>query len=366
MGANRKELLAAAETGLVESGGFHNLREGDADSEGWRQERVSLFGSDAVHPKKGAQNFFNEAKSQAGTTAGELAANVQRPAEQYRGRYDEVKPEAVAIVRAFELGSLKPAQRQKLQKVTKEAQDLGLKAGGAKAEPPPKQLVTRFKAAKVAMQEVEGTPYVWGGGHNTGKVNPTGGLDCSGAVSYVLQHVGVKLPGGVTSGDMGAYLKPGPGLLTVYYNAGHTFLKLGDEYWGTSVGDSGAGGLGRHDAPSASYLSQYNVAHVPGMGRKQLLQMGFKGAAASGNFASPGITYSEGGTVATIDPGAAATMTGKPGFSKKPIRLTPLQKYRRTKKALHELGVGESSTTTSHTSGSVLSELEKKYLGAAA
>jgi cell wall-associated NlpC family hydrolase len=358
MGANRKELLAAAETGLVESSGFHNLHSGDADSEGWRQERVSLFGSDAVHPKKGAKNFFNEAKSQTGATAGELAANVQRPAEQYRGRYDEVKPEAAAVLKAFDKGGLKPGQQKRLRVVSKEAQKLGLKsAGAANVGPAPKNVVTRFKAAKVAMKEVEGLPYVWGGGHGSPTSSPTGGgLDCSGAVGYVLNKIGA-MKGSLTSGDMGSVLKPGPGALTVFYNGEHTFLRLGNEYWGTSVGDSGAGGLGPHPAPSAGYLASYNVGHVEGLGRKQAIQLGFKNLGSGGSAAFPGMTLSQSGTTATINQGAGSTVSGKPGFSKKPIMLTPLQKVRKAEVKLKRLSAPEAPAPAT----AVLDKLERKY-----
>jgi hypothetical protein len=358
-GATYKELLASSETGLVESG-FKNLDYGDADSEGWRQERTSIYGTrEPRNVKAGADNFFEESISDTGgargrgMTAGELAQAIQGSA--FPERYDERKPEAVAILRAYKKGQPTPKLRAKLKKAQGEAAKLGLNVGGqGKVGKPSKQVVTRFKAAKIAMKDVEGTPYVWGGGHNAGKVDPSGGLDCSGAVSYVLQHVGVELPGGVTSGEMGNYLKPGPGLLTVYYNAGHTFLKLGDEYWGTSVGDSGAGGLGPHGAPSDSYLSEYSVAHVPGMGRKQLLQMGYK---PGKSFASPGITYSQGGTVATVDPSAAVTKSGKPGFSKQPIALTPRQKMNRANRKLKALSTPSAEAPTS----SILDDLERKY-----
>jgi Transglycosylase SLT domain len=257
-----------------------------------------------------------------------------------------------------------PKALKQLRSTQSEAAKLGLKTAKPKASsfgPAPKKVVTRFKAAKVAMKEVEGLPYVWGGGHGSPTSSPTGGgLDCSGAVGYVLNKIGV-MKGSLTSGDMGSVLKPGPGALTVFYNAEHTFLRLGNEYWGTSVGDSGAGGLGPHDAPSADYLASYNVGHVVGLGRKQALQLGFKNLGSGGSEAFPGMTLSQAGTTATINEGAGATMSGKPGFSKQPIKLTPLQKFNQTKKQLHNLGVGESSTTTSHPSGSVLSRLEAKY-----
>lgn len=100
--ANRKELLSAVETGLVESN-LANLPGGDADSAGWRQERSSLY-PDPTNVIDAAQRYFSEtasAGSGAGISAGTLAANVQRPAEQYRGRYDEVKAQAAPVLQAW-------------------------------------------------------------------------------------------------------------------------------------------------------------------------------------------------------------------------------------------------------------------------
>jgi hypothetical protein len=158
---------------------------------------------------------------------------------------------------------------------------------------------------------------------------------------------------------MGEVLKPGPGAVTVFYNAGHTFMKIGNEYWGTSVGDSGAGGLGPHPAPSESYLAQYSVGHVPGLGKKQALQLGFS-PTASESF--PGMTLSASGTTATVDPSATATRD-RPGFSKSPIRLTPNQKAHRTLKKLEQVGAGVSQSSTGGTEdkGAILKSLEATY-----
>lgn len=357
-GATRKEKLAAAETGLVESG-FRNLPGGDADSEGWRQERASIF-PNPRNVKAGAQRFFSEAKEQSGATAGELAANVQRPAEQYRGRYDEEKPKANAILSAFERGALKPAQQRKLAMTQLKARKLGLKVPDASSlGPAPKQVVTRFKAIKKAATALTNRhiPYVWGGGHGSIESAPSG-LDCSGAVSWVLNKAGIlKTP--LTSGSMGEVLKPGPGAVTVFYNGEHTFMKIGDEYWGTSVGDSGKGGLGPHDAPSASYLAQYNVGHVPGLGKKQALQLGFS-PTASESF--PGMTISSSGTTATINANAGSIQE-KAGFSKSPIKLTQAQKAQRTLKKLEQVGAGlsEKPSEGSESKASVLRDLERTY-----
>ncbi|MBS1894321.1 MAG: transglycosylase SLT domain-containing protein [Actinobacteria bacterium] len=236
----------------------------------------------------------------------------------------------------------------------KEAKELGLKVASntISVGKPPKKVVTKFQQIKHAANELEskGFPYSWGGGHNTDfapggdQENGGPGYDCSGAVSWVLHQAGI-LSEPLTSGNMGSVLAPGPGLVTVYYNSGHTFLKIGNEYWGTSVGDSGSGGIGRHPAPSEAYLSEYNVGHVPGLGRKQALQMGFKPGAFSTTSTSgavesaPGMTTSTNGTTATIDPGKG-TEQNKATFSKRPIILTPQQHYNRTVRKLKSVGIG--------------------------
>src|SRR4051812_303699 len=93
-GATAKEIKAAIETGLVESG-LRNLRGGDADSAGWRQERASLY-KDPTNLHASINRFFDETAAVRGKygRAGELAAAVQRPAAQYRGRYQDVEAQA--------------------------------------------------------------------------------------------------------------------------------------------------------------------------------------------------------------------------------------------------------------------------------
>jgi hypothetical protein len=76
----------ALATGLVESG-LQNLSGGDADSAGWRQERASLY-KDPTNLQHSVNRFYDELKQHdRGQSIGELAADVQRPAAQYRGRY---------------------------------------------------------------------------------------------------------------------------------------------------------------------------------------------------------------------------------------------------------------------------------------
>src|SRR5882672_7181547 len=237
----------------------------------------------------------------------------------------------------------------------KKAENLGVNPKAPNKASP--KVVTRFKAAKSAAAQLEKLklPYVWGGGHNAGKVDLGSGVDCSGAVSYVLQKMGVKLPGGVVSGEMGNYLEPGPGAVTVFYNPEHTFMKIGNEYFGTS-GSNPGGGAGIIDASIAGPESKsgaYSVGHVPGLGQKVALQLGIKGTQSF-----PGMSLSPGGTSATINPGAGASV-GTPGFSSEPIKLTPQQKYRRTKKALREVGIGTKQAPEEPSQ--TLKDLERRY-----
>lgn len=66
-----------------------NLPGGDADSYGFRQQRESIYGRQPL--RKQINNLYNELHQlDHGQSPGELAADVQRPAAQYRGRYREV------------------------------------------------------------------------------------------------------------------------------------------------------------------------------------------------------------------------------------------------------------------------------------
>ena len=108
-GATPKEIKSAFETGLVESG-LRNLPGGDRDSQGWRQERASLY-KDPRNLDASINRYFDETGAVKGKygTAGALAAAVQRPAAQYRGRYQERSAEAEALMRQFGGAGVAPA-----------------------------------------------------------------------------------------------------------------------------------------------------------------------------------------------------------------------------------------------------------------
>lgn len=105
VGATPMELKAAVETARVESN-YSNPSGGDADSAGWRQERASLY-PDPTNVEHSARRFFSEARKLRGKygTAGALAAAVQRPAAQYRGRYQQVSGEADRVLGGLRAGA---------------------------------------------------------------------------------------------------------------------------------------------------------------------------------------------------------------------------------------------------------------------
>ena len=105
-GMDREAILGALSTGLVESN-LTNIRGGDADSSGWRQERASLY-KDPNNLTNSINRFFNEWKEhdKPGFNPGLTAANVQRPAAQYRGRYSERMDEAKGLLAKYGGGKM--------------------------------------------------------------------------------------------------------------------------------------------------------------------------------------------------------------------------------------------------------------------
>lgn len=96
-GMSREAMLGALSTGIVESG-LQDLEGGDRDSYGFRQQRESIYGRDNLQTQ--INNFFDEWEQfdKPGFNPGQTAANVQRPAEQYRGRYAQHIAEAKKLL----------------------------------------------------------------------------------------------------------------------------------------------------------------------------------------------------------------------------------------------------------------------------
>ena len=74
-----------------------------------------------------------------------------------------------------------------------------------------------------AANQIIGTPYVYGGGHQSFSA---AGYDCSGAVSYAL-HGGGLLSSPEDSTGLESYGSPGPGRwVTIYADSGHTWIVI--------------------------------------------------------------------------------------------------------------------------------------------
>jgi hypothetical protein len=109
-------------------------------------------------------------------------------------------------------------------------------------------------------------PYVYAGGHEQpARFEP---FDCSGSVSYVMQQAGYRVPT-EASGQIPVWKFPaGPGRVTIFYNPGHTFMRIGNRYFGTSGFARPGGGAGwfSTDKLPAGYLGQFREVHVPKLG----------------------------------------------------------------------------------------------------
>jgi Transglycosylase SLT domain len=108
--------------------------------------------------------------------------------------------------------------------------------------------------------------YCWGGGHAAKPGPSTGsycwsvagqqvfgateaGLDCSGAVRWLLVLSGYPDPGGLISNELGAHYPSGPGrAVTIWSNVDHVWVEINGRDWGTA--DS-------------------NFAHGPGFGPQE-------------------------------------------------------------------------------------------------
>ena len=116
-------------------------------------------------------------------------------------------------------------------------------------------------------------PYLWGGGHE--QPARFGPFDCSGSVSYVLQQAGYTVPT-IASGDIPSWQFPaGPGRVTIFYNATHTFMRIGNRYFGTSTSPA------RAAAPAGSAPTGSRRATWPTSTRSTCRELGDNAFAAA-------------------------------------------------------------------------------------
>lgn len=284
---------AGIETGIVETH-LQNLPGGDADSAGWRQERRSIY-KDPTNLDASIRRFYREtaAIKHKYKRAGDLAAAVQRPAAQFRGRYQAVSGQAQALLGGGGGGgggAMAPGQtttrtitpgvdnsairagliQQFLGRQNQDPLDFALGVRAAQDVAPITKTSTTTMgtkqpsgdyAARAGALNAQRLPYKWGGGHG-GRVNPNAAqpLDCSGAVSAVL---GINPR---VSGELAKWGKPGRGKrVTVYANGHHTLLEIDGHFFGTSASNpgGGAGWIPRAQI-SNQYLKGFTARHPPG------------------------------------------------------------------------------------------------------
>ena len=159
---------------LVESG-LSNVPGGDRDSVGYFQMRTSIwdqgpYAGYANKPERQLDWFLDQAEAVKKQRLarglpvdderqyGEWIADIERPAAQYRGRYQEQLDEAQALLQVI-------------------ADSAGTRREGAQA-----------RQALALVEGQLGRPYRWGGS------SPQTGWDCSGLVQWAYRKVGVELP----------------------------------------------------------------------------------------------------------------------------------------------------------------------------
>jgi cell wall-associated NlpC family hydrolase len=175
---------------LTESG-MRNLDHGDRDSLGFFQMRESVWNGGpyagyATDPKRQLDWFLDQAQAvgkqrQArglSTTDprqyGEWIADVERPAEQYRGRYQGHLAEARSLLDQSDTSANGNGANQGVDQL----------ADAVDAPAPGRQAVAALGLARKQL----GTPYLWGGS------SPKTGFDCSGLMQWAYAKAGIPIP----------------------------------------------------------------------------------------------------------------------------------------------------------------------------
>jgi cell wall-associated NlpC family hydrolase len=303
---------------LVESG-LQNLSGGDADSAGFFQMRIGIWDKDQYagfrqDPQKQAAWFLDTAERVKAqriargqsvddpSQFGEWIADVERPAEQYRGRYqlrlDEAKgllarapaPPAAGVAPVPGVPAVDPTAGG-----SGAAVDAAATAAGGGAGP-------RALAAVAEAKKYLGTPYQWGGS------TPETNFDCSGLMQWAYSKAGLQIsrttytqieaPGGVAVDRQ--HLRPGD-LIFFASPSGdvhHVAMSLG--------GDEFIHAPSTGDVVKISSLKEPYFAGQFHAGRRFDNSVPVMGAAA------PGVAAAAPGVAAV--PGVAAAVPGAPAL----------------------------------------------------
>jgi cell wall-associated NlpC family hydrolase len=185
---------------LVESG-LQNHPYGDADSVGLFQMRTSVWNEGAYQgypddPELQLKWFLDRAEAVKNQRLapgrsvddprqyGDWIADVERPAERYRGRYQLRLDEARALLEQAGASSSASESSNRNDALSFPAVDPNDLAGGSSAA------IAHLQVAVVETAKTQlGIPYQWGGEAKLG--SPT---DCSGLLQAVLAKYGIDIP----------------------------------------------------------------------------------------------------------------------------------------------------------------------------
>jgi hypothetical protein len=128
---------------------------------------------------------------------------------------------------------------------------------------PPPGAPPVVKRVIAAANQIDGRPYVWGGGHLSFFSK---GYDCSGAVSYAL-HGGDLLATTMVSGQLEYWGEAGVGKwISVYANAEHVFMVVAGLRFDTRDDWPGVRGpRWKMGMPDPKTLARFVVRHPPGL-----------------------------------------------------------------------------------------------------
>lgn len=143
--------------------------------------------------------------------------------------------------------------------VTRTSATCGSTLVDGRAVPPPGAPPV-VKRAIAAANQIDGRPYVWGGGHRSFF---TRGYDCSGAVGYAL-HGADLLDQTVVSGQLEYWGEAGVGRwITVYANAHHVYMVIAGLRYDTRDDPLGVSGPRWHI--NQMDPSRFAARHPPGL-----------------------------------------------------------------------------------------------------
>jgi hypothetical protein len=136
----------------------------------------------------------------------------------------------------------------------------------------PRKAPRRVKRAIAAANSIRDMPYPEPDAHFGSLASPWPAYDCSGSVSYVLYEAGLHSAIPDVSGTLEHWGKPGPGKwITVYANAGHTFIVIAGLAFDTA--DFGGPNLPVGSGPrwrldpigNLADGARYVIRHYPGL-----------------------------------------------------------------------------------------------------